>query len=53
MLSERFKTVLKERVADNPPAGPGKHYGVTWEQWSDLSAMKKQRSGVVVVVSPA
>jgi hypothetical protein len=27
------------RVADSPPAGPGKHYGVTRKQWSDPSAM--------------
>jgi len=40
-------------VADNPAADPGKPYGVTREQWSDPYAMKKQRSGVVVVVSPA
>ena len=27
-----------ERVADHPPAGPGKYYGVTREQWSDPAA---------------
>jgi hypothetical protein len=34
-------------VADNLNAGPGKHYGVTREQWSDPSAMNLswRRSG--------
>lgn len=41
--------LIFRRVADNPPAGPRKRYGVTRERWSDSSPIKKCRSGVVVV----